>query len=102
MTRQTAEKQSEAGEVEESAFDVPADSEPIVCPYCSMPLSTQRQRSLHIGLDHYHESTDREQEAFREAYAKEEQELSRFRIVALGGLVALYFGFLLVYALLAV
>lgn len=99
MTDQAPEDDSDEIDAE---FAVPEGCEPVVCPYCSMPLSTERQRSLHIGLEHYHESTDHEQEAFRAAYAEEEKALSRFRIVALGGLVALYFGFLLVYALLAV
>jgi len=42
-----------------------------------------------------------DQQTFREAYQEEEESLTRFRILALGGLVALYFGFLLVYAVLA-
>mgnify|MGYP000641997356 CR=1 FL=1 len=35
-------------------------------------------------------------------YTEEETALNRFRIVALGALVVLYFGFLVVYAVLAV
>jgi hypothetical protein len=45
---------------------------------------------------------DVDQQAFRDAYQQEEAALTRFRIIALGGLVLLYFGFLLVYAVLAV
>ncbi|MGM0605457.1 MAG: C2H2-type zinc finger protein [Halobacteriota archaeon] len=79
---------------------VPDREDPFVCPYCSFPLPDDEQLRLHVGLRHYHVSSAAEREAFRTAYATEQQRLNRFRIVALGGLVALYFGFLIIYAIL--
>ena len=81
---------------------VPDDETPVVCPYCGFELAAEKQRRLHLGLEHYAELTDDEREAFKQTYTQEEESLNRFRIVALGGLVALYFGFLVVYAVLAV
>lgn len=81
---------------------IPAGETPVVCPYCGFELTNDQACQLHMGLEHYSELTETEREEFREAYAQEEETLNRFRIIALGGLVALYFGFLVVYALLAV
>jgi len=81
---------------------VPADETSVVCPYCGFELTDDKQLRLHLGLEHYAKLTDEEREAFKETYTQEETELNRFRIVALGGLVVLYFGFLVVYAVLAV
>jgi len=81
---------------------VPADSEPVVCPYCGFELTDETQYRLHLGLEHYGSLTDDERDGFKEAYTAEEATLNRFRIIALGGLVALYFGFLVIYAVLAV
>ena len=82
--------------------DVPVDETPVVCPYCGFELTDDRQYRLHLGLEHYRELTDDEREAFKQTYTDEEESLNRFRIVALGALVALYFGFLVVYAILTV
>jgi len=81
---------------------VPDDDEPVVCPYCGFELTDETQYRLHLGLDHYGSLTDAEREQFKQTYTDEEETLNRFRIIALGGLVALYFGFLVVYAVLAV
>lgn len=79
--------------------DVPPDETPAVCGYCGRPLQTERLLALHRGLDHYADLGESEREAFSEAYREEEAELRRFRIYALGALVLLYFGFLIIYAL---
>jgi len=81
---------------------VPEDDTPVVCPYCGFELTDDTQYQLHLGLEHYQLLTDDEREQFKETYTQEETTLNRFRIIALGGLVALYFGFLVVYAVLAV
>lgn len=81
---------------------VPADETPVVCPYCGFELAADKQQRLHLGLEHYAELSDDERDVFKRTYTGEETALNRFRILALGGLVALYFGFLVVYALLAV
>jgi hypothetical protein len=80
---------------------IPNDETPVVCPYCGFELTDDEQYRLHSGLEHYSALTDDERDAFRETYSNEEAALNRFRIIALGGLVVLYFGFLVIYALLA-
>jgi hypothetical protein len=80
---------------------VPDDETPQVCPYCGFKLPTDDQYRLHLGLNHYAQLDQADQQAFRESYRQEADALTRFRIIALGGLVMLYFGFLLIYALLA-
>lgn len=81
---------------------VPAGAEPLVCPHCGFELPDEKQYRLHLGLEHYGRLAEAGREAFRETYRAEEDALTRFRIVALGGLVVLYFGFLVVYALFAI
>lgn len=81
---------------------VPTDETPVVCPYCGFELVDDEQYQLHLGLEHYAALTEDQQDAFRETYTDEETALNRFRIIALGWLVVLYFGFLVIYALLAV
>jgi hypothetical protein len=81
---------------------VPAGVEPLVCPHCGFELPDEKQYRLHLGLEHYGRLAEADREAFRETYRAEEDALTRFRIVALGGLVVLYFGFLVVYALFAI
>lgn len=83
------------------ATHVPDGETPQVCPYCGFELPTNDQYRLHLGLNHYEQLADADQQAFRDAYQQEAESLTRFRIVALGGLVVLYFGFLLIYAVLA-
>ena len=81
---------------------VPDSETPRRCPHCGFELPAGDQYQLHLGLNHYARLDDADQQAFRDAYQQEEAALTRFRIIALGGLVLLYFGFLLVYAVLAV
>jgi len=81
---------------------IPEDETPVVCPYCGFELPDDEQCRLHLGLEHYGELGEAEREAFKRNYTEEETALNRFRIIALGALVALYFGFLVVYAILAV
>ena len=80
---------------------VPDGENPRQCPHCGFELPADDQFRLHLGLNHYDKLDDADQQAFRDAYQQEEAALTRFRIIALGGLVVLYFGFLLIYALLA-
>ncbi len=82
--------------------DVSPDATPIVCEHCGFELKNEKQHRLHLGLEHYGQLSEGDRETFRETYHEEEAELNRFRIIALGGLVVLYFGFLIIYALLAV
>lgn len=77
---------------------VPADDSPVRCPYCERPLESETLLVLHKGLDHWTHLSDEEQEAFREAYADESDDIRTFRLKMLGLLVLLYFGFLFVYS----
>jgi hypothetical protein len=77
---------------------VPEGETPATCDYCGRPFPDGESLTLHRGLAHYGSLTDEEREAFAEAYRAEEPDLRRFRIVALGLLVLIYFGFLMLYA----
>ncbi|MFD1644950.1 DUF7410 domain-containing protein [Haloarchaeobius litoreus] len=68
------------------------------CPYCDRPFRREDQRTLHIGLSHYDRMTEAEEAAFRDVYAAEEEELGLYRLKLVGALVVVYFGMLLLYA----
>lgn len=77
---------------------VPDDESPATCPYCDRPFPDEDIRTLHLGLAHYEDLSEAEQESFHEAYDREAADLRSFQIRALAALVAIYFGFLFVYA----
>lgn len=77
---------------------VPPGETPETCDHCGRPFPDAESLTLHRGLAHYGSLTETEREAFREAYRAEEPDLRRFRIAALGLLVLIYFGFLMLYA----
>lgn len=79
-------------------FDVPGDASPSVCTRCGRPFPDERPLALHRVYDHPDAVTDAEREAAEAAYDAETDELRRFRLLALGGVVLLYFGFLFAYA----
>jgi hypothetical protein len=68
------------------------------CAYCDRPFAEESYRTLHHGLAHEGVLDEAEREAFEAAYAEENASIGRFRIIALGLLVLLYFGFLFVFA----
>lgn len=68
------------------------------CEYCGRPFAREEWLALHRGQAHPAELDDAEVEAFREAHTAEEAELRRFRLKALGTLIILYFGLLMIYA----
>lgn len=78
--------------------DVPPGASVHRCSYCGRPFAAETYLVLHRGLAHGDELSDAEREAFAAAYEREETDLRRFRIVALGLLVLLYFGFLFAFA----
>ncbi|WP_324757270.1 C2H2-type zinc finger protein [Haloarcula montana] len=81
------------------SFDVPDGDEPVICDYCGQPYAREKWLALHHGRAHPAELTDEEIEAFRVAHGSEETEIREFRLRALGGLVAIYFVLLMIYAL---
>ena len=78
------------------------DSEPhptdVTCPYCDRAFARDDYRDLHLGVDHADDLTDAERERYETALAEEEKELRLFRYKAVGLLVLVYFGFLILYA----
>lgn len=68
------------------------------CPHCGRPFASEQWRALHLGLAHDDRLDEAEREAFRDAYETEQADLRLFRLQALAVLVLLYFGFLIVYA----
>lgn len=102
MTEQpTATDRPRRAAFEESAFDVGDAEPPARCPHCHRPFANERWVTLHLGHAHPDALSDAEIERFREVHAVEETDLRRFRLLALGGLVLIYFGLLLVYSVLA-
>jgi hypothetical protein len=91
---------SEAGEPTDSSPAAPAAAPR--CSYCGEPFPNERLRALHRGLDHYDELDETEREAFEDAYLEENEDLRSFRLRALAALVVLYFGFLMIYAVVTV
>ncbi len=83
------------------AVSVPPDASTHTCAHCGRPFGDERHLALHRGLAHPGVLEASERAAYRSALADEEADLRRFRIVALGLLVLVYFGFLFAYALFA-
>jgi len=81
-------------------YEVPPDTTAVACPRCGRPFARERHRDLHLGVDH-RDLDDDERAAYEDAREAETDELRRFRIVSLGTLVLLYFGFLFLYAVAA-
>jgi hypothetical protein len=80
-------------------FDVPLDASPIECPHCSRPFVDERQRDLHVGLQHGDAADDEQRTAFGDAIDAERGDLRLFRLKALAVLVLLYFGLLFTYSI---
>ena len=81
--------------------EVPADAETHVCSYCGRPFTSEEYLVLHRGLAHPDAISAEERAAYERASEEEQADVKRFRIVALGALVAIYFGFLFAYAVFA-
>jgi hypothetical protein len=79
-------------------WDVPPEASPHVCERCGRPFADSAYRDLHRGLAHWEDLTDDERTAYWAAVEAEREALRRFRLLALGALVLLYFGFLILYA----
>lgn len=75
---------------------------PHTCETCGQAYPTETLLIHHRGVRHPDDLDDAERERYREAYEAEEATLRRFRIIALGGIVLLYFAFLFMYAIFAV
>jgi hypothetical protein len=80
-------------------YDVPPDRSAVECDYCGRPFADESLLALHRGYTHPTETTESERAAFEDAYETETSRLRRFRLKSLAALVLLYFGLLMVYAL---
>jgi hypothetical protein len=80
-------------------YDVPADATVHQCTYCNRPFADEERLALHRGLDHSERIDDEEQAAFEEAYTRKNEAIRQYRIIAIGAIVLLYFGLLIIYAL---
>lgn len=79
-------------------YHVPPSAPVYECDYCGRPFAREELRALHRGLEHASELGDDEVEQFRDVHGEEDDELRLFRLKALGALVVLYFGLLMIYA----
>jgi len=68
------------------------------CHYCDREFTRAEYRDLHLGLDHADVLSPAERSAYETARETEEAALTLFRYKALGLLVLVYFGFLILYA----
>ncbi len=75
----------------------PTSEGPFDCRYCGQRFTREEWLALHRGLEH-DGLTAEEQAAFEAAREAENKQLRLFRLKALGALVALYFGFVMAYA----
>lgn len=81
-----------------SADPRPEADDAFDCPYCDRREVSERLLALHVGERHWDRASESERERYRAAYRDESADLYRFRLQALAVLVVLYFGFLMVYA----
>jgi hypothetical protein len=82
------------------SYDAGAEEDPeaAVCEYCGRPFPDEELLALHHGTRHREALTDDQQDAYEAAYEDEQEDVRLFRLKALGGLVLVYFLFLMVYA----
>ncbi|WP_232342997.1 C2H2-type zinc finger protein [Halosimplex litoreum] len=83
---------------DDTAYDVPPDASVAECEYCGRPFESEGLLALHRGRAHESAISAAERTAYEEAYEAESGQLGRFRLKALAALVLVYFGLLIVYA----
>ena len=83
---------------ERSSPPADAPDQPAVCEHCGDCFADERLLALHRGQSHRGRLDEAEIDAYREARADERDDVRLFRLKALAALLALYFGFIYVYA----
>lgn len=68
------------------------------CQYCNRPFADDELLALHWGVAHSDRLDREEQEAYEVALEVEARELRRYQLKSLAGVVLLYFGLLIAYA----
>jgi hypothetical protein len=88
------------GRVEDRPAADPDDEReaPFVCAFCGRPFAREEFRALHYGVDHGDALDDEQRAAYEAALDDEEAELRKFRLKAALALVLVYFGFLMLWA----
>ena len=76
----------------------PDERAPFACPYCVREFARADYRNLHLGLEHADALSPAERSAYETARDAEEEALTLFRYKAVGLLIVIYFGFLMLYA----
>ncbi|AGB32649.1 hypothetical protein C488_13318 [Natrinema pellirubrum DSM 15624] len=86
----------------EPAVDAPEGGKdgdpPARCPYCGRPFRRVRYERLHRGRAHPARLSDRERAALERARRAESKTMRRVRLYAVGAVVVIYFGLLIVAA----
>ena len=77
---------------------VDTDGERFVCEHCGRPFAREQFLALHYGVDHPASMDETQRAAYEEALHDEDGELRKFRLKALLALVLVYFGFLMLWA----
>jgi len=73
-------------------------SDAAVCEYCDRPLPDEELLALHHGTRHFEDLSEDQRKAYQAAATAEQADIRLFRLQALGALILVYFGFLMVYA----
>ncbi|WP_459191989.1 C2H2-type zinc finger protein [Halosimplex sp. J119] len=81
-----------------TTYDVPPDRTPVDCEYCGRPFESDALLALHRGRAHADAIDEEERADYESTYEAESSQLRRFRLKALVVLIVLYFGLLMVYA----
>jgi hypothetical protein len=72
--------------------------EPATCSYCGEKFVDEQLLALHRGIEHESRLSEAEADAYRAARDTEREDIRLFRLKALAALLAIYFGFIFVYA----
>ena len=76
---------------------VPADEEPVTCPYCGQPFRESATRALHVGEQHADAHSPAEGEAYESAREAESDELFMYHLRVIAALGVLYAVLVLLY-----
>lgn len=79
-------------------YDAPADATSETCPECGRPFPDAELLALHRGHAHGEVLSPADRETVEHAREAESRNLRLFRLKALVVLVVLYFGLLMIYA----
>lgn len=88
-----------ADSVTEVEYDVPDGEEPLACPYCGRPFSSERYRAFHVGVRHRDAATEAERNVFEAERDDEEFDLFTFHVKITVLVMVTYFTFTFFYAL---